>query len=199
MDIYISLKNGKVWGGINKKVDIEFVWSKPKKSHQNHNSFPQISSYFHDGMVTTCPKNIYIVHLVIWKFCFNFSFDLWSRNNRETCSVSGSILSYFKPALYISRKKNPVSVNILWWWLLHVAAVSNYPSLKYLWSFDVTLVVALTYELVESWPTLLISVSDFCDGLCSCQQTVFDEPTTLYPLLFSNTFCFLPHMFSVKS
>lgn len=67
---------------------------------------------------------------------------------------------------------------MLWWWLFHVAAVSNYPFLKYLWSFEVTLLVALTYELVVSWPTLLISASDFCDGLCSCQQIVFDDLTS---------------------
>lgn len=44
--------------------------------------------------------------------------------------------------------------------LFHVTAVSNYPFLKYLWSVDVTLIVALTYELVVSWPTLFISATD---------------------------------------
>lgn len=83
--------------------------------------------------------------------------------------------------------------------LFHVAAVSNDPFLKFLWIFDVTLLVALIYELVVSWPTLFISASDFCDGICSCQQIVFDELTSLYPLLFSDTFWFLPHLFSVKS
>lgn len=83
---------------------IEVCLIKKQKSHQNHNCFPPISSYFHAGVVTPYPKNICIVHLVMWKICFNFSLGLCSRNNTETYSGSGSILSYFKPELYISRK-----------------------------------------------------------------------------------------------
>lgn len=92
-------------------MDIEVCLIKKKKSSQLHKTATPspkspvifITEWYHLTTPLYTQKYMYCGSGDV-KLLLSFSPGLCSRNNTETCSGSGSNLSYFKPELYVWRK-----------------------------------------------------------------------------------------------